>query len=246
MESGSAVVVTGSAGSIGRALARGFSDKGYRVIGIDRSPSPDANEEIQFDLADLASGQSAADWLREKLESALEGRCLHVLCNNAAVQKIGSIETLTVDDFRSSLEINVVAPFALTKLCVPWLEACGGSILNIGSIHARMTKPEFSAYATSKGALETLTRSLAVELGERVRINGISPAAVDTAMLRSGFEGAPQGYDALSACHPAGRIADPREIAELAIFLAGDHAKFVNGAIIDINGGIGGRLHDPA
>jgi NAD(P)-dependent dehydrogenase (short-subunit alcohol dehydrogenase family) len=118
-------------------------------------------------------------------------------------------------------------------------------VINIGSIHARRTKPEFVAYATSKGALETLTRALAVELGSRARVNAISPAAIDTPMLRAGFEGQTQNYEALAQCHPAGRIGTPVELAELALFLASDSALFQNGSIVDFSGGNSGRLHDP-
>lgn len=245
MEPDSTVIVTGSAGSIGGALVRAFSDEGFHVIGIDRTATPEADESIQLDLAEFATDDSTTHWLRLKLELALDNRQLYVLCNNAAVQQLGPVDALTVADFRSSLDVNLVAPFALSKLCLPWIEACGGAIINIGSIHARLTKPNFTAYATSKGGLEALTRSMAVELGGRIRVNGISPAAVDTPMLRSGFDGESKEYDVLAGCHPAGRIATPHEIAELALFLAGNRATFINGAIVDINGGIGGRLHDP-
>ena len=241
----SAVVITGSAGGIGQALVEAFADEGYYVIGLDRDVSGSADESLKLDLARLASDESAAESVRESLESALDGRPLGALVNNAALQRLNPVESMTIADFRATLDVNLVAAFALVKLCLPWLETAGGSVVNVGSIHGRLTKPNFTAYATSKGALETLTRALAVELGGRIRINAVSPAAVDTPMLRAGFAGAPEAYDNLAAHHPAGRIARPEEVAELALYLAGDRANFVNGAVVDINGGIGGRLRDP-
>lgn len=183
--------------------------------------------------------------LSTAIEEALTGRPLGVLINNAAIQVVSRVEDLAVSDFRQTLDVNVVAAFALVKLLLPRLEKNGGSVINMGSIHGRLTKPKFTAYATSKGALETLTRSLSVELGGRIRVNAISPAAVETPMLSAGFSGAPEAPGRLAACHPAGRIASPTEVADLAVFLASGQAKFINGAVIDINGGIGGRLHDP-
>lgn len=241
----SAVVITGSAGGIGQALVRAFADDGYFVIGLDRDVSPGADQSLKLDLARLASDELAAESVTDFLESALDGRPLGVLVNNAALQRLNPIEIMTVADFRATLDVNLVAAFALVKRCLPWLEAVNGSVVNVGSIHGRLTKPNFTAYATSKGALETLTRALAVELGARIRVNAVSPAAVDTPMLRSGFEGAPEAYGSLAAHHPAGRIAGPEEVAELVLYLARQRARFVNGAVIDINGGIGGRLHDP-
>jgi NAD(P)-dependent dehydrogenase (short-subunit alcohol dehydrogenase family) len=241
----SAVLITGSAGGIGQALVKAFAAEGYYVIGLDRDVSPGVDHSVNLDLARLVADESVAKSLGEWLESALDGRPLRALVNNAAVQRLSPVESLTIADFRATLDVNLVAAFALVKLCLPWLEATGGSVINVGSIHARLTKSNFTAYATSKGALETLTRALAVELGARVRVNAVSPAAVETSMLLAGFEGANDTYDNLFAHHPTGRIARPEEVAELALYLAGDRATFVNGAVVDIDGGIGGRLHDP-
>ena len=115
----------------------------------------------------------------------------------------------------------------------------------MSSVHATATKPGFIAYATSKTALVGLTRSLAVDLGPRVRVNCILPAATDTPMLRAGFEGNPQGLAELGAMHPIGRIATPEEVAHVAVFLASKDAAVITGAAFAIDGGIGGRLHDP-
>jgi NAD(P)-dependent dehydrogenase (short-subunit alcohol dehydrogenase family) len=118
-------------------------------------------------------------------------------------------------------------------------------VINIASIHAGLTKPGFSAYSTSKSGLVGLTRSLAVELGAKVRVNAISPAAIDTPMLRDGFSENLAGLAELERIHPGGIIGTPTEVAELAFFMARNESKFLNGSIVGLDGGISGRLHDP-
>ena len=86
------------------------------------------------------------------------------------------------------MEVNLLAPFVLTKLLLPQLEQAKGSVINVSSIHAHLTKANFVAYATSKAALSGLTRSMAIDLADRVRVNAIEPAAIETQMLLSGFD----------------------------------------------------------
>jgi NAD(P)-dependent dehydrogenase (short-subunit alcohol dehydrogenase family) len=117
--------------------------------------------------------------------------------------------------------------------------------VNIASIHATVTKPEFALYATSKGALIALTRSLAIELAPDVRVNAVIPAATDTPMLRDGFGDNVDGLPVLGDYHPLGRIAQPEEVAQVALFLAAPQASFVTGAMVNVDGGIGVCLHDP-
>ncbi|CAE7938183.1 unnamed protein product [Symbiodinium sp. KB8] len=141
---------------------------------------------------------------------------------------------------------NLSACFSLVQVFLDDLKATKGSVVNVSSIHCNLTKPGFVAYATSKGALVSLTRALAVELGPTgIRVNAVLPAATATPMLVDGFKDNPEGYAQLEKFHPAGRIADPREVAEFIAFLGSDKSKFVNGSALQIDGGIGARLHDP-
>jgi NAD(P)-dependent dehydrogenase (short-subunit alcohol dehydrogenase family) len=179
------------------------------------------------------------------LHGALRGRRLAALINNAAVQIVKPSAALTTDDWNRTLNVNLLAPFLLTQALLDELTASHGAVVNISSIHAMQTKPGFVAYATSKAALNGLTRSLAVDLGGRVRVNSICPAAIDTPMLREGFAGREESFDRLAQMHPAGRIGEPAEVAALAVFLASDASAFMTGADIAIDGGIGARLRDP-
>jgi NAD(P)-dependent dehydrogenase (short-subunit alcohol dehydrogenase family) len=139
-----------------------------------------------------------------------------------------------------------VAPLHLAQALLSDLEAAVGSVVNIASIHAVATKPGFVCYATSKAALVGLTRAMAVDLGPRIRVNALLPAAVDTPMLRESFSGSETALGELGRMHPAGRIARPEEVARAAVFLASDQASFMTGAAVHVDGGIAGRLHDPS
>jgi NAD(P)-dependent dehydrogenase (short-subunit alcohol dehydrogenase family) len=112
-------------------------------------------------------------------------------------------------------------------------------------VHAKATKPGIVCYATSKAALAGLTRSLAVDLGARIRVNSVNPAAVNTPMLVDGFRNGPEKLQLFARMHPLDRIAEPSEVANVVLFLASDRAAFMSGASIDVDGGIMARLHDP-
>jgi len=245
---GLAVLVTGAAGDIGRALCAIFRGDGYFVIATDRDRQADdcrCDAFITADLARLVQDDGYRENFAADVHAALSGRSLKGLVNNAAVQILSGFDDLALGDFRQSLDINVTAPMLLAQLFLGELEKARGSVVNIGSIHARLTKPAFISYAVSKTALEGLTRSLAVDLGARVRVNAIRPAAVETGMLLAGFRGERDMYPALEACHPVNRLAGPEEIARAALFLVSDECRFMTGTVMSVDGGIGARLHDP-
>jgi len=241
-----AAIITGATGSMGRALCHAFDQAGYFVIATDKRPDADVPfPYIPCDLEHLPHQHAEQGRLLKLIDTALEGRALKVCVNNAAVQILGSVGEIPDRDFQRTLTVNLVAPFVLTRLLLSHLEAAHGNVVNIGSIHALATKPGFVSYATSKAALLGLTRAMAVDLGPRLRVNIIQPAAVATEMLVAGFADNPDAFDQLSRYHPVGRIGECAEIASLAVFLASDAAKFISGASVNIDGGIGVRLHDP-
>jgi NAD(P)-dependent dehydrogenase (short-subunit alcohol dehydrogenase family) len=226
-------------------LAAAFHETGYLVIGSDRNAVSNASLHafIQADLIDIAKNEDGADRFFAALDRRLGGRSLAVLVNNAALQVVGGLEDLTVDDWEATLRVNVLAPFVLSKRLLGKLT--GGCIINISSIHARLTKKKFVAYATSKAALTGLTRALAVDIGDRVRVNAIEPAALDTTMLRQGLAQPQDGVTLLAGYHPTGSIGAPAEVARLAVMIAEAELPFLNGAVIGLDGGISARLHDP-
>lgn len=241
-------IVTGAAGAIGEAICKAFAAAGQQIVAIDvRRPDRLADNTVfvDIDLNRYCSDPGYRDASNVRLRDAVSGRSVAALINNAAVQIVKPAGQLTTDDWGHTLNVNLLAPFLLTQTLLDELTAARGAVVNISSIHALQTKPEFVAYATSKAALNGLTRSLAVDLGGRVRVNSICPAAINTPMLRDGFAGHEEGLDQLAQMHPAGRIGEPQEVAALAVFLASDAAGFITGADIALDGGIGARLRDP-
>lgn len=239
------VVITGVSGGIGSLIAKAFNGDGYSVIGIDKK-KPNHNHCHKYFEADIGKMVSSPDYF-EKLSRLLFGEIpkLNTLVNNAALQILGSVKEIKLEDWQNTIDVNLTAPFILSKMFLERLEAEKGSIINISSIHAAMTKPKFIAYATSKAALIGLTQAMAVDLGDKVRVNSISPAAIETPMLKEGFNDNPKGYEKLKSYHPIRRIGKPEEIANLCLFLASDKSNFVSGANFEIDGAISKRLHDP-
>lgn len=239
-----AVLVTGAAGGIGAALVRAFEAAGWRVVSTDRVPL--AREgHVVAELARCADPSDAEGRATIEALRALSGGRLKAIVQNAAHQVVRDSAELTAADWSTTLAVNLLAPFWLGMAFRDELAANAGSILAVSSIHERLTKPGFVAYATSKAALSGMVRALAVDLGGSVRCNAICPAAIATPMLKAGFEGRPDAYRALEAHHPSGRIGLPEEVAALAVFACSDAAGFMNGACLDLSGGISARLHDP-
>lgn len=241
-------VVTGAAGGIGAALVTAFTEHGHRVVALDNAPPPASLvcwRYLQTDLQRLVSDPACAAETLSAIKDLAGDGGLSVLVNNAAIQVLGGVESLRVADWRSTLDVNLLAPFVLTQGLLPQLEAADGCVINISSIHARLSKANFVAYATSKAALSGMTRAMAVDLGGRVRVNAIEPAAIATEMLKAGFASEPERYAQLEGCHPQGRIGSPEEVAALAVSIADGALRFLHGACIGMDGGISGRLHDP-
>jgi NAD(P)-dependent dehydrogenase (short-subunit alcohol dehydrogenase family) len=242
-----AVVITGAAGGIGQALCQLFKEQGYVVIASDlvETEGLACDAFVQADLQTLCQITDYRQQVIQTIRGHLRGEGLHGLINNAAVQIVKATDDLTVEDWHTTLDVNLLAPFLLTQALLPELEQASGSVVNVASIHAQLTKPGFVCYATSKAALVGLTKSMAVDLGPRVRVNAICPAAVETPMLLAGFEGQQQKLKDLAYHHPIQRLASPIEIAQATGFLISERSSFMTGEIISISGGICGRLYDP-
>ena len=184
-------LLTGALGGIGSATAAVLRESGYLVIGMDRSEGESAADHfLQCDIRAFHADANSVKDTVAKIRQICDGK-LDLLVNNAAYQIVKPLEETSSTEWDLVMSTNVTAPFCLIREFLPELKAARGSIVNVSSIHANLTKPGFVAYATSKGALCALTRALAVELGDSgVRCNAILPAATATPMLLAGFEGA--------------------------------------------------------
>jgi NAD(P)-dependent dehydrogenase (short-subunit alcohol dehydrogenase family) len=204
-----------------------------------------ADSFIKLDLNELCENAEYREAAIGGLLTAIGVNRLDVLVNNAAVQIVKPVAELDTEDWRRTLNVNLIAPFVLIRELLSCLSNANGSVVNINSIHGTLTKPGFVCYATSKAALGGLTKSTAVELGGQVRVNAINPAATATPMLVAGFEDKESALRELGRMHPIGRIAKPEEIAQAAVFLASEQASFITGACLNVDGGMAARLHDP-
>ncbi|MBD2442588.1 SDR family oxidoreductase [Dolichospermum sp. FACHB-1091] len=240
------VLITGANGGIGKALCRMFVDAGYFVIASDQVAGDCAcGVFIQANIETLCIDPEYGANIFAQVRRYVDEQGLFALVNNAAVQILGKTEEIQVEQWRRTLDTNLIAPFLLIQGLLPELKKAKGSVVNISSVHAINTKPGFVCYATSKSALVGMTKAMAVDLGADLRINAICPGATATPMLLAGFEGKEEEFQQLSNMHPLGRIAQPEEIASVALFLVSQEASFITGASLSVDGGIGVRLHDP-
>ncbi|UPM49184.1 SDR family oxidoreductase [Synechococcus sp. A10-1-5-1] len=247
------VLVTGAAGGIGAGLVEALAEAGWMVLGSDHPSTPPSNHVrqrcqawISADLAALSRHPHQLETFQVAVLSAVENGKLMAVVHNAAVQYLGSFEQLGSVEWHETLEVNLMAPVTISRALLPQLKRHRGSIVHIGSIHSQLTKPGFTAYATSKAALAGLTRAMAVELGDSVRVNAIEPAAIATPMLEAGFADTPVLKAQLEAFHPTGAIGSPEDVARAVLFLLDPANTFLNGCVLPLGGGIHSRLYDPA
>ena len=254
MPSINVVLVTGACGGIGRVLVESLLASEYHVLATDknaelgyasRQGTSDSLSYIQCDLNVLPGSRDNLNCFYESALAFLSGKALIGIVHNAACQVVNRFSDLSHDDWLSTFNINLLAPVALNNVFLDDLRSSSGSVVHIGSIHSNLTKPGFTAYATSKAALTGLTRAMAVELGGQIRVNAIEPAAISTPMLEAGFESNPYLKTQLDKYHPTGSIGSPQDVANAVLFLLNPANTFLNGCILPVTGGIDSRLHDP-
>jgi NAD(P)-dependent dehydrogenase (short-subunit alcohol dehydrogenase family) len=211
-------VVTGGAKGIGKTIAEEFQANGATVCVIDKLPNGYFTGDI--------SEESVLSVFAEKVISE-HGR-VDFLINNALPIAKG-IDDCTFDEFNYALRVGVTAPFYLAKLFLPHF-AQGAAIVNISSSRDRMSQPQTESYTAAKGGISALTHALAVSLAGKVRVNSISPGWIDT--------GGAEFFGADVSQHPAGRVGNPLDIANMVLFLCSDKAGFITGENICIDGGM--------
>ncbi len=243
-------VITGSSGGIGRALVKTYLSDGFFIIGLDKCASVlklDSFSEINTDLREFAKNENYREKILNQIKNSLPQKLdKFVLINNAAEQILKTVSDIDWQDWENSLAVNTVAPFFLVQGLMEQLIATHGHVINISSIHSKLTKVQFSCYSASKSALEALTRSLALELSPKgISVNAIAPAAISTEMLKDGFRDASHKLKELERYHPSRSIGSPEQLASFVKSVVDQEGGFLTGAVLDFNGGIAGSLHDP-
>lgn len=235
---GKRALVTGAAGGIGGAITSLLRATGAQVAVADMNlDGIDAEAVFPGDLTD----HGYADTLPATAAEALGG--LDILVNNAGIMRRGKVTDSSDEDFDLSVAVNVKAPFTLCRAAIPIMAATGGgAIVNTASCWGVHPGPDHAVYCMTKAAIASLTQCMGRDHAHQgIRINAVCPNEVDTPMLRTGFE--LRGFDPKTAIAdlgktvPLGRIAEPEDIAEAVLFLASDHARYMCGALLEINGG---------
>jgi NAD(P)-dependent dehydrogenase (short-subunit alcohol dehydrogenase family) len=243
---GKAAVVTGAGSGIGAAIARLFARQGARVAVVDRDGRAAAANSEAITRDGLFASPHTCDVSEERDVTALFSSFerVDILVNNAGIAHVGSIEQTTPEDFDRLYRVNVFGVYLCARAAVPiMLRQGSGVILNMASIAALMGLPDRFAYSMTKGAVLTMTRSIATDYVKRgIRCNCICPARVHTPFVDGFIARNYPGREAemmktLSEAQPVGRMGRPDEIAQLALYLCSDEASFVTGQAYPIDGG---------
>ena len=244
------ILITGAAGGIGRACVNLFTEKGWRVIGVDRAGfGADFPANGLFIQSDISRPEDM-EVIFQKATAFTDS--LDALVNNAALQVAKPLIETTVEEWDLVMSANLRSVFLAVKLAHPLLKARGGAaVVNVSSVHAIQTSTNIAAYAASKGGLLALTRAMAIEFApDNIRVNAILPGAVDTPMLRAGLDrGHVSGGDVqdrldnLARKTVNGRVGTPKEIAQAICFLAdNEQSSFMTGQALVVDGGATARL----
>ncbi len=240
-------IVTGAATGIGQAIAAGMAREGASVV-IDYVGAPDApNQTVQ--MIESAGGKCLAveadvsqpDHVANLMQQALAkfGR-VDILVNNAGVERKHPITEFPLDQWNMIIAVNLTGPFLCAQAAAKQMMAQNGPgrIINISSIHQDLPMPGNAPYCASKGGLRMLMRTMAVELAPHgITVNNIGPGAIFTP-IDADVQANPEMEVALMAEIPLGRWGKPEEVANLAIFLAGEDASYVTGSTYYIDGGM--------
>ncbi|MDR8394092.1 SDR family oxidoreductase [Aliifodinibius sp. S!AR15-10] len=242
------MIVSGGASGLGLAAAEKFAKNGYNItiVDINEEKGKKAEKKIKdmgrdavFCLCDISKKdqvQNAAKVTKERFGRA------DVLINNAGLEIRGSILQCSEADWDRTYDTNLKGIYYMSNAFVPsMVEQGGGSVINTGSILGYRTVGERAAYSSSKGAIDTLTQTMAFDLAEKnIRVNCVAPGAIDTPLLRGSINDSPDPEETenyLNSKSVFGRMGKPSEVANVMYFLASEEASFVTGATYFVDGG---------
>ncbi|MBQ0139887.1 MAG: SDR family oxidoreductase [Kurthia sp.] len=241
---GKVAIITGAGGGQGAAEAALFVKEGAKVIATDivfenvqkvvdriNDDYPESAVALKHDVASEEQWKEVASEVMKKFGQ------LHILVNNAGILATKPYEETGIDYWNLGMNINAWSQFVGMKTVAPYIkEAGGGSIVNVGSLASINSAGGFNVYTASKGAVEAMTRSAAVQFGpDKIRVNSIHPGAIATKMLTDTVT-TDEAMDKVKANIPLRRVGEPRDVAKLALFLASNDSSYISGTANIIDG----------
>ena len=242
---GKVAVVTGASKGIGASIAKHLAAEGAAVV-ANYATSREGADRIVAEIA--AGGGKAlavqanvarkADIERLFAETKMAFGRLDVLVNNAGVYEFAPLAEATEDSYRRLFDVNVLGVILASREALKYFDAAGGSIINISSVVSTLAPPNSVVYSATKGAVDTLTRVLAKELGPRkIRVNAINPGMVETEGFHTAGIAGSEMRKQVEAQTPLGRIGQPRDIGAAALFLASSDSEWITGETLIVSGG---------
>jgi 3-oxoacyl-[acyl-carrier protein] reductase len=243
---GKTALVTGASKGIGASIAKHLAAAGASVI-VNYASSKSGADQVVADIT-AAGGKAvalqgdvsnASDIVRLFADTKAAFGGVDILVNNAGVYEFATIETVTPEHFHRQFNLNVLGLLLTTQEAVKHFPAGGGSIINISSIVSRIAPPGASVYSATKGAVDSITRSLSKELGSRkIRVNAINPGMIETEGTQTSGITTGDFRKQIESQTPLGRIGQPLDIAPAAVFLASDDSSWLSGETLFISGGL--------
>lgn len=251
---GQVAIVTGASSGLGQAAACALAAAGAKVV-VNHFSNPDAAEAVVSDIARaggsaFAFGADVSDERQvEEMFAAARERygTVHILINNAGIQKDSAFADMTADQWRRVIDVNLTGQFLCARSAVrefirrgpqPDVSRATGKIVCMSSVHQVIPWARHANYAASKGGVQMLVETLAQEVaGHKIRVNGIAPGAIRTPINRAAWE-TEKARDTLLRLIPYGRIGEPEDIAEAVLWLASDASDYVTGATLIVDGGM--------
>ena len=251
---GQTALVTGASSGIGRGVALGLARAGANVV-VNYITGPDAAETVVHEIAEhggraiaVRADVSREDEVQAMFRAAIETfGTLHILVNNAGVQRDAALTGMSLQDWNFVLGVNLTGQFLCAREAAreflrrgiqPDISMAAGKIICMSSVHEVIPWAGHVNYAASKGGVATLMKTLAQELApQRIRVNSIAPGAIRTPINMSAWE-TKEAYDRLLQLIPYRRIGEPDDIAQAAVWLASDASDYVNGATLFVDGGM--------